>query len=156
MSHSVSRHLLAVDSQGLICSRHLVVSLWGKWSAYLQHMLIESDGRETAAIEASIRPDVWLVGKQKNAMEHIKDVSSMPLTTPEGFLPLPVVLCDALLFSLPCPLVAGKQNSLFWLRNCAAYDSVGQPVSIDLLFVGVVGGGKLYKSQGGCEYALAF
>lgn len=102
MSHSVPRRLLAVDSQGLICSHHLVVSLWGKWSAYLQHMLIESDGKETATVEASVRPDVWLVGKQKNAMEQIKDVSSMPLTTPEGFLPLPVVLCDATLFpSLP-------------------------------------------------------
>ena len=80
-----------------------------------------------------------LVGKQKNAMEQIKDVSPMPLTTPEGFSPLSVVLvmCDC---SLPCPLVAGKQNSLFWLMNCAAYDSVSQPVSIDLFFVG--GGGK--------------
>ena len=154
MSHSVPRRRLAVDSQGLICTHHLVVSPWGKWSAYLQHMLIESDWRETAATEASIHPDVWLVGKQ-NAMEQIKDVSCMPLTTPEGFFPLPVVLCDALLFSLPCPLVAGKQNSFFWLVNCAAYDSVGQLVSIDLLFVGGVGGGCT-SPRGGCECALAF
>lgn len=118
---------------------HSVVSPWGKWSVCIQQVLIESDWRETAATELSIHSEIWLVGKKKNAIEHIKeDVSSIPLTNyPGGIFPLSVVLCDSQLCSLPCPFGAGKDNSVLWLVNCASYGSVSQVVSIDL-FLGAL------------------
>ena len=85
VSHSAPRRLLAVGSQGLICSHHWVVSPWGKWSAYLQHVLIESDWRETAAIEASICPDICWLGNKRMRWNRSKMFLPCPWLLRRGF-----------------------------------------------------------------------
>lgn len=97
MSHSVPRRLLAVDSQELICSHPWLFFSLGQMVSGSQHMYWIRRKGELATVEASVRPDVWLVetkecnGTDQRCFFHALDYS-------RGISPLPVVLCDATLF----------------------------------------------------------
>lgn len=121
------------------------VSPWGKWSVLDNKCLLNQTEGVMAAIELSIRSEIWLVEKKDGNGTYQRRCFSHALDCSRGFFPLPVVLDDAQLCSLACPFVAGRENSMLWLMRCASYDSVGQLLSIDL-FSGW-GEGGLCQSQ---------
>lgn len=133
MSHSAPRRPLAAGSEGFISSiTRLFLPGANGQCMYNKYLLNQTEGRQQQLSPQFILKYGWLEknecnGTYQRCFFHALDYSG-------GISLLPMVLYDSQLFSLPCPSVAGKENSVLWLTNCASHDSVGQPVNIDLFF----------------------
>lgn len=115
-------------------------------------MLVELDWRESSC--QSLLKYGWL--EKKECKGTYQRWLSRPLDDSGGIFPWPALLYDSQLRFLPHPLWQEGKMLCFSLVNCAAYDSVGQPFSIDLLLVGTVGQKALLTTDVRAKCAFTF
>lgn len=81
----------------------------GKWSVYIQQILVELDWRESSC--QSLLKYGWLEKKECKGT-YQRRCLSWPLDNSGGIFPWPALLYDSRLHFFPCPFVAGKEDAV--------------------------------------------